>query len=119
MRAGGDVYGSGSGIWGRAQIPTPISGLVLVDAIDLRSASRQRQTDPFILALKEDYPRAIDRFVSACVPEKESDHIKRWGRMILNRASQEAAIALYQMGNYRLARRSAPHHPADADTTRR
>jgi pimeloyl-ACP methyl ester carboxylesterase len=75
--------------------PGRISALVLVDPLDLRGGPRE--SDPFSLALGEDYPGAVDRFVNACVPEPDSDHIKRWGRQILDRASQDAALTLYQV----------------------
>lgn len=89
--------GAGVAFGAALRYPERFSGLVVVDSLDLRRGPREN--DPFIAMLKEDFPAAIDRFVNACVPESDSDHIKRWGRMILDRASQEAAIALYQMGN--------------------
>ena len=53
------------------------------------------EKDPFLLGLRMAYPATIDQFVEACVPEPDSDPIKRWGRQIIDRASQDAAIALY------------------------
>lgn len=76
--------------------PERISGLVLVDSLDLRGTSSGGE-DMFLMGLTHDYPRALEGFINACVPEKDSEHIKQWGRQILNRASQEAAIALYKM----------------------
>lgn len=76
--------------------PERITGLVLVDSLDLRGIPPEAQ-DTFLLALTHDYPSALEGFINACVSETDSDHIKHWGRHILNRASQEAAIALYQL----------------------
>jgi pimeloyl-ACP methyl ester carboxylesterase len=76
--------------------PERISGLVLVDSLDLREKSTDGD-DLFLMGLTHDYARTLDGFINACVPEKDSDHIKRWGRHILDRASQESAIALYKM----------------------
>lgn len=73
--------------------PSRISGLVIVDG--MYYSKPRSENDPFAMGLKTDYPATLDRFVQACVPEADSEHLKRWGRQILDRASQEAAIALY------------------------
>ncbi len=73
--------------------PQQIAGLVIVDGLYYREPPPEQ--DPFLLGLRQDYSATLDRFVEACVPEPDSDHIKRWGRQIIDRASQEAAIALY------------------------
>jgi pimeloyl-ACP methyl ester carboxylesterase len=74
--------------------PDRIAGLVLVDA--LWYAPPRAPDNPFLLGLHHDYAATLDWFVNACVPEPHSDHIKRWGRQILARATQESAIALYR-----------------------
>lgn len=48
-----------------------------------------------MLGLRRAYGATLDRFVHSCVPEPDSEHIKRWGRQILDRATPEAAIALF------------------------
>lgn len=73
--------------------PKRITGLVIVDGMYFRETPSEK--DLFLLRLREAYPATLDRFVEACVPEPGSDHIKRWGRQIIDRASQESAIALY------------------------
>jgi pimeloyl-[acyl-carrier protein] methyl ester esterase len=88
--------GAGVALGAALRKPDRITELVLVDPISLRGGPRE--SDPFFQALSENYPQAVDRFVDACVPEPDSDHIKRWGRQILDRASQDAAIALYRVG---------------------
>ena len=74
--------------------PNRITGLVLVDGMYFRETPPEE--DLFLLGLRKAYSATLDRFVEACVPEPDSDHIKRWGRQIIDRASQEAAIALYR-----------------------
>lgn len=75
--------------------PHRFSGLVIVNGAYYWPTPPEQDT--FLAGLQQDYSRTLDRFVHACVPEKDSDHIKRWGRRILDRASPEAAIALYRM----------------------
>lgn len=73
--------------------PKRIAGLVIVDGMYFRGIPQEE--DLFLLGLRKAYPATLDRFVETCIPEPDSDHIKRWGRQILDRASQEAAVALY------------------------
>jgi pimeloyl-ACP methyl ester carboxylesterase len=78
--------------------PERFTGLVLVDSLDLRpTQDYSSANDQFLLALTHAYSQALDGFVNASVPEPDSDHIKHWGRQILDRASQDAAIALYNI----------------------
>ncbi|MBK9124184.1 MAG: alpha/beta hydrolase [Chloroflexi bacterium] len=76
--------------------PDRIAALVLVNPLDL-SAQPAGDADPFLRALTYDYPRALQGFIEACIVEPDSAHLKHWGWHILNRASQDAAIALYRM----------------------
>ncbi len=73
--------------------PHRVSGLVIVDGLYDRATPPEK--DHFLLGLQRAYATTLDHFVDACIPEPDSDHIKRWGRQILDRASQEAAIALH------------------------
>jgi pimeloyl-ACP methyl ester carboxylesterase len=77
--------------------PQRITGLVIVDGMYFRETPPEK--DSFLYGLRNAYPATLDRFVDACVPEPDRDHIKRWGRQIINRASQEAAIALHLMAS--------------------
>lgn len=72
--------------------PARIKGLVLVGSLFYRPPQPE---DLFLVGLQNAYPTTLDRFVDACLPDDDSDHIKRWGRQIVDRASPEAAIALY------------------------
>jgi pimeloyl-ACP methyl ester carboxylesterase len=78
--------------------PERFSGLVLVDSIDLRPRQASEvDNDQFLWALNHSYAQALDGFINASVPEPNSDHIKHWGQQILDRATQESAIALYNI----------------------
>lgn len=76
--------------------PEAITALVLANSIDLRDSAEDKPDD-FLAALRHAYPRALEGFIQACVVEPDSEHIRQWGRHILNRASQEAAIRLYEL----------------------
>jgi pimeloyl-ACP methyl ester carboxylesterase len=77
------------------QQPQRFSGLVLVNGAYYRETPLEQ--DPFFHGLNTNYAQTLDRFAAACVPEPNSDPIRRWGRQILERASPEAALRLYQM----------------------
>lgn len=87
--------GAGVALSAALQHPERFTGLVLANSMDFRGGAQPNH--PFLAVLEKDYDAALDYFVSACVPEKNSEHIKRWGRQILNRASREAALALFRM----------------------
>jgi pimeloyl-ACP methyl ester carboxylesterase len=83
--------------------PERISGLVLVDGMYFRDVPLDK--DEFMRNLQANYPATLDWFVEACVPEPDSEHLRRWGRQILGRATQEAAIALLRAsGSFDLRR---------------
>jgi pimeloyl-ACP methyl ester carboxylesterase len=75
--------------------PERISALVIVDSAYYRE--RQEGPDRFLAGLQVDYSRTLDQFAALCTPEPDSELVRRWGRQILGRADQAAAIALYQL----------------------
>lgn len=77
--------------------PQRIAGLIIVDGHYFSDTPNTR--DPFLAGLKTRYSATLDMFVEACIPEQNCDHLKRWGRQILERAAPEAAIALYCAAN--------------------
>lgn len=77
--------------------PERVAALVLVDGMVRGSTAGEEA--PFLIGLRTDYEATLDAFVELCVPEPGSEPIKRWGRQILDRASPEAAIALYRIAN--------------------
>ncbi len=85
--------GALSALGAALKYPKRITGLVIVDGMYFRETPPD--DDMFLLGLRNNYATTLDRFVETCVPEPDSNHIKRWGRQIIGRASQEAAIALY------------------------
>lgn len=74
--------------------PSRFSGLVLVDGAP--NADRERMA-PLIDGSRSDYPATVRWFVDACIPEPDSEHIRRWGREILLRAEPEAAAAILEV----------------------
>jgi pimeloyl-ACP methyl ester carboxylesterase len=85
--------GASTALAAALKYPNRITGLVIVDGMYFRETPPEK--DLFLSGLRKAYPATLDRFVETCVPELDSDHIKRWGRQIIDRASQAAAIALY------------------------
>ncbi|MFN8374435.1 MAG: alpha/beta hydrolase [Anaerolineae bacterium] len=76
------------------QQPQRIQGLVLVDGLYYNPLTPE--PDHFLLGLQQNYVATVARFVDNCVPEPNSEAIRRWGRQILMRAEAAAAIQLYQ-----------------------
>lgn len=75
--------------------PERIAGLVIVDGLAFRST--QAGQDRMRAGLLSDYAATLDWFAAACTPEADVAPIRRWGRQILDRASPEAALALYDI----------------------
>jgi pimeloyl-ACP methyl ester carboxylesterase len=78
--------------------PHRITRLVIVDGLYHRSVVSEDK-DTFLSGLRFAYSATLDRFIDLCIPELNCEHIKRWGRQILDRASQESAIALRKVGS--------------------
>jgi pimeloyl-ACP methyl ester carboxylesterase len=78
-----------------AQYPNRIAGLIVVDSASTERA--ERGPNVFAAACRNDYPAAVAAFVDSCVPEADSDHIRRWGRNLLLRAEPEQAARLIEM----------------------
>lgn len=77
--------------------PERVEKLVIVDGMFNRGVAPEN--DMFLKGLHANYPATLSRFVDLCVPETGMDHIKRWGRQIIDRATQANAIALRTMGS--------------------
>jgi len=78
-----------------AQHPDRIIGLVLVDSA---STDKAEQTpSAFAAACRNNYPAAVEAFIDRCVPEPDSEHVRRWGRNLLLRAEPEQAARLIEM----------------------
>lgn len=88
----GESAGAAVALSAARQHPERISALVLAGAMYVGKAPDG--TDAFRLGLERDYVGTVDRFVRACLPEPDSEQFARWGNLILQRAPQEAAIAL-------------------------
>lgn len=88
----GESAGAAVALSAALKHPERISALVLAGAMYV--AEPLDGPDLFRIGLEKNYVGTIDRFVRACLPEPDSEHFARWGNMILNRAPQDAAIAL-------------------------
>ncbi len=86
--------GAGVALSAALQHPERFSQVILANSMDFRATAN---SNSFLTALETNYDAALDFFANACIPEINSDHIKRWGSQILNRASPEAALALFRM----------------------
>lgn len=71
--------------------PTRFTGLVVVDGVPATSGVVADQQ-----AVRADYPAYVRAFVAACVPEPDSDHLRRWGEQILLRADPDAAARMFE-----------------------
>ncbi len=77
------------------QHPHRFSGLIIIDGLYYRPAPMA--TDSFLQNLQTNYSLTLDWFAQACAPRPEDAAVRYWGRKILDRASQESALALYQI----------------------
>lgn len=89
----GESMGAGIVLRAALERPDRFLGLVLVDGSPVWERSR---SEPFAAALRTDFHAALDSFVRRCLPEPDTDHIRRWGMDILTRSTPEAAAALVE-----------------------
>lgn len=71
--------------------PSRFEGLVVVDGLPFTDGVVDPADRAAIMA---DFPRYVRTFVAACVPEPDSDHLRRWGEQILLRAEPAAAAQM-------------------------
>jgi pimeloyl-ACP methyl ester carboxylesterase len=78
------------------QQPERFEGLVLVAVMYHREVPNEEPL--FVTGLKNNFEKTIDAFVDSCVLDIEpnSVEVRTWGRKILQRATQEASIRLYE-----------------------
>jgi pimeloyl-ACP methyl ester carboxylesterase len=76
--------------------PERFEGLVFVDGAPPSTKAEQAGEAPQPEASKErpDYDTVVAAFVDRCIPEPESEHLRRWGREILMSAGGEAAFQM-------------------------
>jgi pimeloyl-ACP methyl ester carboxylesterase len=102
---GGESMGGEIALRAAALAPERFEGLVLVDpAPPVFGEGRAA----FAAAVRADYPETARSFIDNCLPEPDSEHVRRWGRDILARAEPEQAAALIEMW------RDAPPAPPPA-----
>lgn len=71
--------------------PSRFAGLVLVDG-----GHGVKMDNPLIAGSRSNFPGTVHGFVDRCIPEPDSEHLRRWGRQILLRAEPEAAARLLE-----------------------
>ena len=71
--------------------PSRFAGLVLVDG-----GYTVKIDNPLIAGSRSNFPGTVHGFVDRCIPEPNSEHLRRWGRQILLRADPEAAARLFE-----------------------
>jgi pimeloyl-ACP methyl ester carboxylesterase len=87
--------------------PERFSGLIIVNGAYFRATPLAQ--DPFYTGLQRQYAATLDYFAQLCVPEPDGGPVLRWGRQILDRASAEAALRLYEIGADVDLRPEVPH----------
>ena len=90
----GESQGGAIVQYAAARSPERFAGLVLSAPAP---TGRSEGGRAFADACRSDYRATVDDFVSACIPEPDSDHVKRWARNILLRAEPEQAARIVEM----------------------
>ena len=90
----GESQGGAIAQYAAARNPERFEGLVL--SAPARTG-RSTGGTAFADACRSDYPAAVDQFVTACFPEPDIDHVKRWAKNILLRAEPEQAARIIEM----------------------
>ena len=89
---GGESSGGFIALLAALRSPERFEGLVLVATMPIINETAK----PLIDGSRTNYRETIRWFVEACVPEPDSEHIKRWGQNILLRAKPEAAARMLE-----------------------
>lgn len=90
----GESQGGAIAQYAAARAPERFEGIVLSAPAP---TGRRPGSTPFADLCRADYPQAVAGFVERCVPEPDSDHIKRWARNVLLRAEPEQAARIIEM----------------------
>ena len=89
----GESLGSITCLLAAEREPSRFAGLVLVAGAPMVA---EAVVKPLVDGSRVDYPNTVREFVDACVPEPDSEHVRRWGRQIMARADPEAAARLFE-----------------------
>ncbi|MGE0503593.1 MAG: alpha/beta fold hydrolase [Rhizobiaceae bacterium] len=74
--------------------PQRFEGLVLVDG--RTRGNRSPQLDRMLQGCRVDFPRTMDAFIDACIPEDDCVAERAWGKLITNRSTAKAAVELME-----------------------
>lgn len=91
---GGESMGAAIAQLAVERHPDRFTGLVLVAPARAEFGEGRAR---FAAGCRTDYPSTVEAFVDQCVPEPDSDHVRRWARNILLRAEPEQAARLLEM----------------------
>jgi pimeloyl-ACP methyl ester carboxylesterase len=87
----GEPLGALTSVLAVERDPSRFSGLVVVDG-----GYTVTMDNPLIAGSRANFPGVVDGFVDRCIPEPDSEHLRRWGRQILLRADPESAARLFE-----------------------
>ena len=90
----GESMGGAIALLAAERQPERFAGLVLIAPAEAVFNDRRAM---LAAGSRADYPATTHAFIERCVPERNSDHIRRWGRNILLRAEPEQAARLLEM----------------------
>jgi pimeloyl-ACP methyl ester carboxylesterase len=74
--------------------PSRFLGLAIVSSTPFLDQTAQAASAKFAERLEADADATLRRFVNACIPEPESEHLRRWLRHILDEAEPQSGPAL-------------------------
>lgn len=94
---GGESTGAVIALLAALQQPDRFKGLVLVDSVNPNPEPPSESKKQFIAGLLSNYQNTIKFFIDSCVPEPDSEHLRRWGLNICLRAEKEAAARLVEI----------------------
>jgi pimeloyl-ACP methyl ester carboxylesterase len=92
----GESQGGAIAQYAAARWPERFAGLVLAAPAPARR-SKGEGSNAFADACRADYPATVERFVGACFPEADCEHVKRWAKNVLLRAEPEQAARIVEM----------------------
>ena len=94
----GESMGGVTALMAVLRQPDRFKGLVLIGCDNPYPEPLSNMRKQFVAGLRTNYQATIKAFVNNCIPEPDSDHLRRWGVDICLRAEPEAAARLVEIG---------------------
>ncbi len=95
---GGESMGGVIALLAVLRQPERFKGLVLIGSDNPNPEPLSAIRKQFVAGLRANYHATIKTFVDLCIPEPNSEHLRRWGVNICLRAEAEAAARLVEIG---------------------